>query len=244
MKNTEYARRIKKLRQALQLTQHALAELVQVRPQVVASWEQGRREPSAASYRRLADLAPPREAWFFLEQMGVTKQLVRAKWPGRTSHPHSKDPASQPLTTRIRIAAVSEPPFVQIPLLRENISATPRAITEDDIESLIAVPTNFIPNQSGGYVGIRHRGDSMAPVLQERFIVVVDVTKRDPARLVGRMVAIWAEGGPLVRWLAAASDPKQWILRPENTNYPTLSLDAVAAERILGDIVYWWGMQR
>ncbi|MBI3934803.1 MAG: helix-turn-helix domain-containing protein [Acidobacteria bacterium] len=243
MRSTEYSRRIKKLRAALQLTQHALADRVHVRPQVVASWEQGRKEPSAASYRRLADLAPPRDAWFFLKQMGVTKQLVRAKWPGRTSRHPSKEAAPRPMTMRIRFAGVNEAHFVQIPLLRENLSATPRAITEDDIESVMAVPISFIPNKSGAYVGIRQRGGSMAPVLQDRFIVVVDQTNRDPARLTGRMVAIWAEGGPLVRWLGPGSDPRQWVLRPENPNHPALSLDAAATERILGDVVYWWGSQ-
>src|SRR3970040_1010208 len=103
MKNTEYARRIKKLRAALQLTQHALAERLHVRPQVVASWEQGRRDPSASSYHRLADLAPPKEAWFFLEQIGVTKQLVRAKWPEQASRRSSKDSPATPRATRIRI---------------------------------------------------------------------------------------------------------------------------------------------
>ena len=244
MKNTEYARRIKNLRAALQLTQHALAERLHVRPQVVASWEQGRREPSASSYRRLADLAPPKEAWFFLEQIGVTKQLVRAKWPEQASRHSSKaSPATPRVTTRIRMAEVSKMPFVQIPLLRENRPATPREIAADDIESVIAVPTSLLSDKPDAYVGIRQRGDSMAPVLHNRFIVVVDQTNRDPARLAGRMGGIWAEGGLLVRGVETGSDPRQWVLRPENPVYPTVSLDAAATEQILGDVVFWWGTQ-
>lgn len=243
MKNTEYARRIKKLRAALQLTQHALAERLQVRPQVVASWEQGRKEPSASSYRRLADLAPPKDAWFFLEQIGVTKQLVRAKWPEQASRRSSKDSSSPPWATRIRIAKVNAMPFVQVPLLRENCPPTPREITADDIESVIAVPTSLLSDKPDAYVGIRHRGDSMAPVLQDRFIVVVDRTNRDPARLAGRMVAVWGEQGLLARWLVIESDGGPMLLRPEHPDYPTVSLDAAATNQILGDVVFWWGTQ-
>ena len=243
MKKTEYALRIKNLRAALQLTQHALAERLHVRPQVVASWEQGRKEPSAASYQRLANLAPPKDAWFFLERIGVTKRLVRAKWPERASSRADKKPPFPPPAARIRVAKVNAMPFVQVPLLRENWTATPREITADDIESVIAVPTSFVPDKPDAYVGIRQRGDAMAPVLQDRFIVVVDRTNRDPARLVGRMVAVWGEGGLLLRWLAKESDGGEMILRPENPSYPALPLDAAATDRILGDVVFWWGRQ-
>src|SRR6187431_2083092 len=96
MRDTEYSRRIRKLRAELRLTQHALAELLHVRPQVVSSWEQGRKEPSASNCQQLANLASPKEAWYFLEQIGITKKLVSDKWPGRgaaLSAPAPKAPA-------------------------------------------------------------------------------------------------------------------------------------------------------
>lgn len=234
----EYSRRIKKLRAELCLTQHDLAVLLHVRAQVVASWEQGRKEPSASSYQQLANLAPPKEAWFFLEQIGVTKKLVREKWPGRVSARPSNSPRA-----RVRTTNRSDNRFLQIPLLRDKLPAAPHEITEREIASVIAVPTKFVRKKAGAYAAIRNRGDSMAPVLKDKFIVVVDRTNRDPARLTGRMVGVWGEEGPLVRWLNRESATGQLILRPENTQHPTLVFDASAAERILGDVVFWWGSQ-
>jgi DNA-binding XRE family transcriptional regulator len=243
MKPPEYARRIKQLRAALQLTQHALAERLHVRPQVVASWEQGRREPSAGSYRRLADLAPPKEAWFYLNQIGVTKQMVRAKWPGRSSPAASKSPSAPPRpTTRIRIAGIGKLPFPQFPLLREGCPPTPREITPADIESVMTIPRGVLSDTPDVYVGIRHRGDSMAPILQDRFLVVVDRTNRDPATLAGNMVAAWGEAGLVLRWLARNPESGEVMLRPENPSHPTYSITA-GSDGILGKVVFWWGTQ-
>jgi len=237
MKHTEYSRRIKKLRERLRLTQHALAELLHVRTPVVASWEQGRKEPSARNYRQLANLAPPKDAWYFLEQIGVTKQLVRSKLPKR----HSKKTSPRPSKTRIRIANLGEQLFVPVPLLRENRTGASRSITEADIERVIAVPTQFLPDNTGACVGIRNRGDSMAPILQDGFLVLVDHTNRDLARLEGRIVAVWGESGPQCRWLATDLHSGQLQLRPENPAYPTLPADAAATDWLIGAVVFWGG---
>ena len=234
----EYARRIKKLRAALRLTQHELAERLRVRPQVVASWEQGRKVPSATSYQRLADLAAPKDAWFFLEQIGVTKRLVRAKWPGRSIQPRTPPPP-----TRIRLAKLGGVPFCQIPLLAENLTASQRELTSGDFESWIAVPTNNLPAGPDAYIAVRHRDDSMEPVLQDRFLVVVDRTSRNPAELNGRMVAVWDDAGLQFRWLSVDAPGEAIRLRPENPSYLTLTLPALAGERLLGKVIFWWGTQ-
>ncbi|MBI4479237.1 MAG: LexA family transcriptional regulator [Acidobacteria bacterium] len=237
MKNTEYSRRIRSLRERLRLTQHALAELLHVRTPVVASWEQGRREPSARNYRQLAKLAPPKEAWYFLEQIGVTKQLVRSKLPKRPS----KQTSSRPIKTRILTANLGKQPFVLVPLLRENWTGASRTITESDIERVLAVPTQFFPDNTGACVGIRNRGDSMAPILQDGFLVFADQTNRDPARLEGRIVAVWGENGPQCRRLETEIHSGQLKLRPENPVYPTLLVDAAATDWLIGAVVFWAG---
>jgi SOS-response transcriptional repressor LexA len=82
----------------------------------------------------------------------------------------------------------------------------------------------------------------MAPVLQDRFLVVVDRTKRDPATLAGSMVAAWGEGGLVVRWMAKESKAGKIILRPENPSYPNFLI--TSADHILGRVIFWWGTQR
>jgi SOS-response transcriptional repressor LexA len=209
---------------------------------VVASWEQGRREPSAASYHRLADLAPPKDSWFFLKQIGVTKQLVRAKWPEGARH--IKTQPSPPPITRNRSGKSDSVPFLQIPLLREGRPATPREILARDIESVVAIPTAVLAPKTDAYIGFRHRGEAMRPILQDGFIVVVDRTIRDWSRLSGRMAVIWGDGGLLLRWVERVGVDGSILLRPENSAFPAQLLDSAATDHVLGKVVFWWGKPR
>ena len=244
MERKAYSRRIKALRAALRLTQHELAERLHVRPQVVASWEQGRKEPSATSYQQLARLAPPKDAWFYLEQMGVTKALVRSKWPGSPAASVRKE--SSPKAAKVRFHMLQDPQRQQVPIpvLRDGAAADRHPISESDIESFIAVPANYLGKASGDYLAVRLRDDSMMPTLRDGFIVVVNRLHRDAARLRGRMIAVLARDSVLIRWLAEESRPGHLVLRAENPRYPVLSLRSPAAGRIIGDVVFWWGMPR
>ena len=133
---------------------------------------------------------------------------------------------------------------VQIPVLRDEAAAgSPREINERDIDSFIAVPSKFVPKGMGAYSGIYIRGDSMEPVLRDRFIVVVDHMQRDPSRLRGRMVAALAQGGVLVKWLARESRRDRLVLRSENPAYEDIVLESPETNPIIGDVVFWWGVQ-
>jgi len=197
----------------------------------------------------LAALAPLEDAWFFWGKLGIHKELIREKWPeiaGRAPAATLQPPEIRIYTTeewkpgtldRLRFQ-------VQIPVLRDEAAAgTPREINERDIDSFVAVPVKFVPKGVGAYTGIYIRGDSMVPILGERFIVVVDHTQRDPVRLRGRMVAALLQGGVLVKWLARESRPNHLILRSQNPAYEDIVLDSPEINPIIGDIVFWWGMQ-
>ena len=244
MERKAYSRRIKQLRAALRLTQHELAERLHVRPQVVASWEQGRKEPSATSYQQLARLAPPKEAWFFLEQMGVTKDLVRSKWPGRAAAPTRERGSPGAAKVRFRMLEDRKHQHMQIPVLRDGAPADRHPISESDIESFIAVPANYLGKTSGDYLAVRLCGDSMMPILRDGFLVVVNRVHRDAARLRGQMVAVRSKDRLLVGWLAEESSSGRLVLRAENPRYPVLSLESPAAGRIIGEVVFWCGMPR
>lgn len=238
----EYSLRIKKLRRSLGLTQHALARKLGVLPWAVASWEQGRWEPSGEHYAQLARLAAPEEARYFLGKLGLDRETVLAKFPEasvqlpeiRIYTTEAWKPGTQ---DRLRFQ-------VQIPVLRDAAAAgSPREINERDIDSFIAVPSKFVPKGTGVYSGIYIRGDSMEPILGDRFIVVVDHTQRDPGRLRGRMVAALVQEGVLVKWLARESRRDCIVLRSENKAYDDLVLDSPETNPIIGDVVFWWGVQ-
>lgn len=239
--------RIKRLRKALGLTQHGLAQKLGVLPWAVASWEQGRWEPSGEHYAQLARLAPPEQAQFFLGKLGIDRGTLLSKWPELSQKlPEVQAPEIRIYTTeqwkpgtedRLRFQ-------VQIPVLRDEAAAgSPREINERDIDSFVAVPAKFVPKGLGAYTGIYIRGDSMVPILGDRFIVVVDHTQRDPMRLRGRMVAALLQGGVLVKWLARETRRDHLVLRSQNPAYEDIVLDSPETNPLIGDVVFWWGMQ-
>ena len=366
----DFSLHIKKLRRSLGLTQHELAQKLGVLSWAVSSWEQGRFTPSAENYARLAVLAPPEQAWFFLGKLELTQEVLHSKWPAefeprpahespelrtprrprsessahseplgklggrvirireraeRDSPAHSERPVLQQAATGSQSALISQavgadtgadapgstsgsareaafspaqrtrrplespdatpshknalgtpdgfapanghvisPPEIriytlpewragtedrlrfqiQIPVLRDEAAAgAPREINERDIDSFIAIPAKFVPKGPAAYTGIYIRGDSMEPILRDRFIVVVDHTNRDPGRLRGRMVAALVQDGVLVKWLARESRSDRIILRSQNPEYEDILIESPETDPIIGDVVFWWGAQ-
>ena len=200
----------------------------------------------------MARLAPPEDAWFFLSKLGIDKEMVRAKWPELGAEPAGTPPVTQPPEIRIytmeewKQGTVERLRFqIQIPVLRDEAAAgSPREIYERDIDSFVAIPAKFVPKGPSAYTGICIRGDSMEPILSDRFIVVVDHTNRDPIRLRGRMVAALMQEGVLVKWLARESRRDRIVLHSQNPEYADIVLEAPEKNPIIGDVVFWWGVQR
>ena len=237
----DFSLRIKKLRKSLGLTQHGLAQKLGVLPWAVASWEQARWEPSGEHYAHLARLAKPEEAQFFLRKLGIDREMLL------TLLPELRQPPEIRIYTTPEWRAGTEDRLrfqVQVPVLRDEAAAgTPREINERDIDSFIAVPAKFVPKGLAAYTGIYIRGDSMEPILSDRFIVVVDHSSRDPERLRGRMVAALVQDGVLVKWLARESRSNRMVLRSQNPEYADIVVESPERDPIIGDVVFWWGTQ-
>jgi SOS-response transcriptional repressor LexA len=238
----DFSLKIKKLRKSLGLTQHTLAQRLGVLSYAVASWEQGRWEPAGEHYAQLARLAPPADAQFFLRKIGIDREMLRKL----QTEPAARAPEIRIYTTEKWRAGTEERLRfqTQLPVLRDEAAAgSPREINERDIDSFIAVPSKFVPKGPGAYTGIYIRGDSMAPILRDRFIVVVDHGSREPARLRGRIVAALVEDGVTVKWLAKESRPDRIVLRSENPSYADIVIASPETDPIIGDVVFWWGVQ-
>ena len=236
----DFAIKIKKLRKSIGLTQHALAQKLGVLSYAVSSWEQGRWEPSGEHYAQLARLAPPAEAQFFLKKIGIDRKMLSKL----QREPSAQVPEIRIYTTEEWRTGTEDRFQTQLPVLRDEAAAgSPREINEREIDSFIAVPSKFVPKGPGAYTGIYIRGDSMAPILRDRFIVVVDHGSRDPARLRGRMVAARVEDGVAVKWLARESRPAHIVLHSENPGYEDIVIASPETNPIIGDVVFWWGMQ-
>ncbi|MGI9100806.1 MAG: helix-turn-helix domain-containing protein [Terriglobales bacterium] len=73
----EWAVRIEKLRDKLQLSQTDFARKLDVSAMAVSRWERGINEPPANCYIILGKLAGSDGCWFFWERAGITKTDVR-----------------------------------------------------------------------------------------------------------------------------------------------------------------------
>ena len=130
---------------------------------------------------------------------------------------------------------------VAIPLLSDPAAAgSPRIIDEQIIERDIIVPAEVVPHPLDT-VCIKVSGDSMAPILQEGYIVVVDAAQRDPARLVHQMVVVKEltgdDGGTTIKWLDRLG--REYVLAPENKAYRPQAM--TRNHHIVGRVIWWHG---
>ena len=72
----EWSRQIKRFRLSRNESQRELAEKLGITKKTVADWEQGRQKPSLKRYVQLVYLAGPEEAWWFLNHIGLTRDLL------------------------------------------------------------------------------------------------------------------------------------------------------------------------
>jgi phage repressor protein C with HTH and peptisase S24 domain len=134
--------------------------------------------------------------------------------------------------------------YYPVPLVAGGIAAgSPREISEYDVEDWI--PTIFHrdwcphPEQT---VCVRVAGDSMIPTIPDGGLVAIDLAQKDPARLVGRIVALRREGGVTVKRLFR-TDEGVFVARPDNVSSNEIFVyqRERISEAILGKIVWWWG---
>ena len=130
---------------------------------------------------------------------------------------------------------------VAIPLLSDPAAAgSPRIIDEHTIERDIVVAAEDVPHPLDT-VCIKVSGDSMAPILQEGYIVAVDAAQRDPARLVHQMVVVKEltgdDAGITIKWLDRFG--REYVLTPENKAYRPQAM--TRDHHLIGRVIWWHG---
>lgn len=222
---------------------------VRVPQQIWAAWEKGRREPTVAQYLVLGKLAGPPEGWFFFRRAGLSdsdiypfmadvQDRVLSRIEGKRIQPIKVVPRDAIKGGRRKAMEVGH---VAIPLLSDPTAAgSPRIIDEQVIERDIVVPAEVVRHPLDT-VCIKVSGDSMAPILQEGYIVVVDAAQRDPARLVHQMVVVKEltgdDAGITIKWLDRLG--REYILAPENKAY---RLQAMTRDHhLIGRVIWWHG---
>lgn len=227
--------RIKEVRhKVLRLTQAQLSNRLGISQSNVAKWETGQLKPEAQHLMRLAALLGDKiESFYFLEEAGVPSSFFM----GSPKYSESILPTEFWLNAK----GGASSGVYQVPLLRDPAAAgTTRAIDEGAIEAFIPSLKSWSPRGSA-LTAFRVTGDSMAPLIRDGYIVVIDTSQRDPKKLVGKMVAARDRDGMTLKWLR--KDRDSYILVPEHTSqrFPVSILREEDGWEIVGAVIHWIG---
>lgn len=133
--------------------------------------------------------------------------------------------------------------YVSVPLISTSIAASePLIIEEKDIEDLVIV-SQMLVKQGNTYRCLRVRGDSMHPVISDGFIVAVNLTENDPAKLEHQIVAARHKDGVVIKYLLLTE--RDYVLTPHNLSvYKPIVIPRTTPRTIIGKVAWWWGIPK
>jgi SOS-response transcriptional repressor LexA len=246
----EWANAISDLRHKFALSQTGFGKKFHASAMAVSSWERGAQEPTARSYIELGNLAGDPLCWYFWGRAGLRHEdLMRILPQLRRRLSHAKMPdfqwvragsgAKKPLS--------GKPQLIAIPLLKvvaashgakgDNVPVLNGAL----VESMIAAPKEWCPNPEATTC-LRVQGDSMNPVIGDGYILAVDSSQNDPAKLNGKIVIAWHKEMGLTVSRFRCYDHTE-VLHAENPKYDSVTLDARNKWKILAKVLWWIGKE-
>ncbi|HEV7520705.1 MAG TPA: XRE family transcriptional regulator [Candidatus Angelobacter sp.] len=197
------------------MTQEVLAKHCRVDQTIVSRWKSGQRTPGPDSLVGIAHLVPEDEKEEWFEFAGVPKVV------------HPRD-----ITHR------------SVPLFKGKIAAGHGREVEGEIEKELPFPKEWF-GPGSRIIALKVDGDSMAPLVNSGYYVLVDISQTDIKRLAGHMVAARATHGCTLKWLRKDSDTGFFQLIPQHVSeaYPvrTITPDNEHEFAILGRVVRWIG---
>ena len=213
---------------------------------VVSRWERGAQEPTAGSYIELGNLAGDPLCWYFWGRAGLRSEDVMRVLPKLRGGLSRAAPVNIQLVSAGSGAKKSElPQLAAIPLLKlvaasHGDRGDGSAVLHDaPVESMIAAPKEWCPNPSATTC-LRVRGNSMAPLICDGYILAVDSSQSDRANLDGKIVIAWHKDmGLTVSRLKRYENTE--VLQPENGEYESTVLDKKHSWKVLAKVLWWIG---
>jgi phage repressor protein C with HTH and peptisase S24 domain len=242
-----WAKAIRDLRVRLKLNQAAFGSRVSFSAMAVSRWECGAQEPPAQAYIRLGNLAGDETCWYFWERAGLSSEDVLRVLPA------PQERTSRSKLSNVEIVSAGGSPkkspdkiqLVAIPVL--NVAAASHGEKGDDLELLgdapfehmIAAPKDWCPNPSRTTC-LRVRGKSMAPLIQDGYVVAVDSSEIDLNKLDGKIVIAWHKDMGLIISRFRRYD-HTGVLVSENTDYGSITISAKEPWKIVATVLWWIG---
>jgi len=242
----DWADMISRLRDKLGLSQTAFGHEVHSSAMGVSRWERGAQEPPSHSYIELGNLAGDPDCWFFWGRAGLrSEDLMRAVPKLRSRFPESGVHSFQMVHAGATAMKVEKAQLVAIPLLKlvaatngekgDNIPI----LREAPVESIIAAPKEWCPNPNSTY-SLRVRGNSMNPLIYDNYILIVDSSQTNRAKLDDKIVIAWHKDVGLTVSRFRRYDHTE-VLHPENRDYGSTTLDRKNNWKIIARVLWWIG---
>jgi SOS-response transcriptional repressor LexA/DNA-binding XRE family transcriptional regulator len=244
----DWAVTISKLRTHMQISQTDFGRKLHASAMAISRWERGAQEPTAQGYIALGNLAGDPLCWNFWQRAGLghddfmrvvpslRKRLIKASI-------QQIDVASAGSGNKKKI---SKSEHIAVPLLKIVAAAHGgegdiSELHDAEAEGVIAAPKEWCPNPSMTTC-LRVKGDSMAPVICDGYIIAVDSSQNDRSQLHGKIVIAWnKEKGLTVTRFSRFEHAE--VLQPENNTYESIVLNNSHKWKILGKVLWWVGQQ-
>jgi SOS-response transcriptional repressor LexA len=244
----EWSRKIEALRRRLTRSQGALASELNTSAMAVSRWERGVQEPPADLYIQLGNLAGDPECWYFWGRAGLNSADLMRVLPAARSRPSTTrlSPKLKIIHAGASQRLTREQQLVVVPLLR--VRAGTHTVKGDRVprldqappESMFAAPSEWCPNPAFTSC-LRVKGNSMAPAIQDGYIIAVDASQVERSKLYGKVVVAWHKDQGLIVSRLQSFDGTD-LLMPDSRDYRPVSLSGEGNWRILGKVLWWIGL--
>jgi SOS-response transcriptional repressor LexA len=242
-----WAKAIRDLRLHLELSQSALGSRIGFSAMTISRWERGAQEPPSHGYIGLGNLSRDATCWFFWERAGLRSEDVLRVLPipkrvTQTSAPHNIEIVTAG-SGALRVEEKLQ--LVAIPLLKVAVAGygdmgdNLPLLADAPVENMIAAPKNWCPNPSFTSC-LRVCGNSMAPLIQDGFVVAVDSSDTEVNKLHGKVVIAWHKDKGLTISRFRRYDHTD-VLQPENSEYEAVTLSARSSWKIVARVLWWIG---
>jgi SOS-response transcriptional repressor LexA len=219
--DSEAADHITKWMQTLGIERHEASKLLGVTKQAVSNWEYGINEPKRDIYARMADKSSGAEKQWFLTKIGLSVNDAEVL-AGTASDP------------------VLDEQGIEIKVFKSAGAGSFRSVGET-LDHTVVFPRAWLPTTQK-LIGLVVEGDSMSPLIETGFIVIVDLMKNTKALAVNHIVAASDGDGVAIRYLIE-NGGTLW-LQPHKMNADNHAVPVGRDMRIIGVVVKWIGQPK
>ena len=242
-----WAKAIRALRLSLNLNQSDFGSRLGFSAMAVSRWERGAQEPPSHGYIGLGNLAPQASCWYFWERAGLRTENVLRVLPTlerntRVSKLQNFEIVSAgtgPRRPQERIQLVALPLLKVVAASQGEKGDDLHLLSEAPIENMMAAPKDWCPNPAHTSC-LRVRGNSMAPLIQDGYVVAVDSSQIEQNKLDGKIVIAWHKDEGLTISRLRLYDHTA-VLVPENSEYQAVTITAKQPWKIVATVLWWIG---